>query len=91
MTYWPSEFVAEVLCAEISDYRDNVNGTSIDTENNTITFYGAIGPETMQLPKGMELIVDQHQHHIIVKNSPKHKEAHYFMSRRFQIGKTIEK
>lgn len=34
MTYWPSEFVAEVLCAELSDYRDNVNGTSIDTENN---------------------------------------------------------
>lgn len=91
MKYCPSEFVANVLNMELNRYGDNVNGTEIDTDKNTVTFYGAVDYETVELPKDMEVIVDQHQHHITIKNSPKHKEAHYFMSRKFEQGKTIVK
>lgn len=93
MKYYPSQFMAWVLAQELDLDCCNLGDCEIDTEDNTITFYGAVAPETVTLPKEMKVIECQqsatHHQHIIVKNSPKYSEAHYFEPVRFEIGKRI--
>lgn len=85
--------MAWVLAEELDMDCCNLGDCVIDTEDNTITFYGAVAPETATLPKGMkieEYEQDETNHrypYIKVINSPKHSEAYYFKRVQYQIGK----
>lgn len=90
MKIYPSQFMAWVLAQELDMDCCNLGDCEIDTEENTITFYGAVAPETATLPKEMEIMELQqsaiYHQHIIVKNSPKHSEAHYMEPVRYEVG-----
>lgn len=82
-----SQFLAFAIAEELNCDPCNLGCATIDTEKNEIWYDGAWGPECTKLPADMEVEVSQYGDHITIRNSPKHKEAHYFWQRQFTKGK----
>ena len=82
-----TQFLAFAIAEELNCDPCNLGCATIDTEANGIWYDGAWGLEFTKFPYGMEIEVSQFGDHIIIRNSPKHKEAHYFFQRQFTKGK----
>ena len=82
-----TQFLAFAIAEELNCDPCNLGCATIDTEKNEIWYDGAWGPESTKLPDNMEVEISQYGDHIIIRNSPKHKEAHYFFKPKFSKGK----
>ena len=97
MKIYPSQFMAWALAQELNMDCCNLGDCEIDTESNTITFYGAVGPETATLPTEMKVEeygqneTQERDPYIRIINSPKNVEVYYFKSTQYKIGKITPK